>query len=138
MSSSWGLACIVGQTSPEMSDTATSCSANAYSYPRSMSRLAPVAKPFWSRGCFDMLPLPPPPRGGTGQAAPVAFLIDVRSVAIHCLSSAALCKFRLPRLVFLLQPLLVRICLVAACCFAVRLTYRVVQFCLVDHFDTSS
>ena len=35
----------------------------------SMSRLAPVAEPFWSRGWFDMLPLLPPPLGGgTGHA----------------------------------------------------------------------
>ena len=33
------------------------------------SRLAPVAKPFWSRGGIDALPLlPPPPLRGTGHA----------------------------------------------------------------------
>ena len=34
-------------------------------HPRSMFRLTPVAKPFWSRSWSDMLPLLPPPLGGS-------------------------------------------------------------------------
>ena len=40
---------------------------------RRLSRLAPAAEPFWSRGCIDMLLLLPPPwGGGTGHATTVS------------------------------------------------------------------
>ena len=43
-----------------------------------MSRLAPVAEPFWSWGRYDVLPLLPPPLGGgTGHATPVALSINI-------------------------------------------------------------
>ena len=68
-------------------------------HPRSMFRLTPVAKPFWSRGWSNMLPLLPPPLGGRNWTSnSCSLFLDTRLVAPHCLSSSVFWRFRVRRL----------------------------------------
>ena len=61
-------------------------------HPRSMFRLSPVARPFWSRTPFAASPV----GGGTGQATSAAWILTL--VAPHCLSSSVFWRFRVRRL----------------------------------------
>ena len=92
-------------------------------HPRSMFRLTPVAKPFWSRGWSDMLPLLSPPLGGRNWTSnSCSLFLDARLVAPHCLSSSVFWRFRVRRLwSSLCCHSLACVRLVAACCKAVYL-----------------
>ena len=102
---------------------------------RSMFRLTPVAKPFWSRGWSDMLPLLPPPLGGRNWTSnSCSLFLDTRLVAPHCLSSSVFWRFRVRRLwSSLCCHSLACMRLVAACCKAVCLTHvaKMIRFCHV-------
>ena len=104
-------------------------------HPRSMFRLTPVAKPFWSRGWSDTLPLLPPPLGGRNWTSnSCSLFLDTRLVAPHCLSSSVFWRFRVRRLWSSLRcHSLACMRLVAACCKAVCLTHvaKMIRFCHV-------